>query len=100
MNATTVAHDGYSDIQSGDPVKDHDPFDPRRYDTIAYNLIPLIYSDGAVATTANSGINLQESYDFTATGGNMFNNADFLKIGSLLNMTSYGGITNHHIETR
>ena len=28
----------------------------------------------------------------------MFNSDDFKKIGSLLGITSFGGITNHHIE--
>jgi len=35
-----------SDIQSGDPDTDHDPFDPRRYQRTAYRLVPLIYSAG------------------------------------------------------
>jgi prepilin-type N-terminal cleavage/methylation domain-containing protein len=92
--------DGYSDIQSGDPTKDHDPFDPQRSDTAAYHLIPLIYSDGATASDPSHGINIGGGYNFANTSGDMFNNDDFLKIGSLLNMTSYGGITNHHIEMR
>ena len=35
-----------SDMQSGDATKDHDPFDPRRVDNLAYRLFPLIYSAG------------------------------------------------------
>jgi hypothetical protein len=35
-----------SDMQTGDPVNDHDPFDPRKVDTLAYRVFPLIYSAG------------------------------------------------------
>ena len=35
-----------SDIQTGDPINDHDPFDSRRIFSINYRLIPLIYSGG------------------------------------------------------
>ena len=53
---TSGVPDGYSDIQSGDPTKDHDPFDPRRVDTNAYHLIPLIYSDGPTPSDPSQGI--------------------------------------------
>lgn len=36
----------YSEIQTGDYKKDHDPFDSRRVDDTAYKLTPLIYSGG------------------------------------------------------
>ncbi|MHB1035799.1 MAG: type II secretion system protein [Pirellulales bacterium] len=35
-----------SDLQSGDRVQDHDPFDTRRVDSKAFALYPLIYSVG------------------------------------------------------
>jgi len=35
-----------SALQSGDPVLDHDPFDPYLIDPTAYRLVPLIYSAG------------------------------------------------------
>lgn len=35
-----------SELQTGDPVKDHDPFDPRGVDTMAFRLSPLISSSG------------------------------------------------------
>ena len=35
-----------SDVQTGDPVLDHDPFDPSGADTAGFKLIPLIYSAG------------------------------------------------------
>jgi type II secretory pathway pseudopilin PulG len=97
-HTTGGVRDGYSDIQSGDPVADHDPFDIYESDTAAYHLIPLIYSDGPTSSLT-AGINTGGgSYHFSGTGGNMFGNSDFLKIGSLMNMVSYGGITNHHID--
>ena len=92
--------DGYSDIQSGDPTKDHDPFDPHRADQAAYHLIPLIYSEGATPGDKDHGININGTYDFTGTKGDMFNNDDFKKIGTLLGIKTFGGITNHHVETR
>ncbi len=38
---------GPSQIQSGNPMQDHDPSDPLRLDPTAFHLIPLIYSGGA-----------------------------------------------------
>jgi prepilin-type N-terminal cleavage/methylation domain-containing protein len=35
-----------SSIQTNDPVNQHDPFDPMKTDSSAYQLIPLIYSAG------------------------------------------------------
>ena len=100
-HTTGGVRDGYSDIQSGDPVKDHDPFDPRGVDTNAYNLIPLIYSNGANPGDATHGINVVgPEYSFAGTNGNIFPDANFQKIGSLIGVTSFGGITNHHIEAR
>jgi prepilin-type N-terminal cleavage/methylation domain-containing protein len=42
----TAQHPELSEIQSGDPVADHDPLDTRQVDANAYHLIPLIYSGG------------------------------------------------------
>ena len=39
-------YNGPSEIQSGDPQTDHDPFDTRNVDEDAYALVPLIYSAG------------------------------------------------------
>ena len=41
-----LGFEGASEIQSGDPVKDHDPFDSRRIEDVAFRMIPLIYSPG------------------------------------------------------
>ena len=109
-HTTGGVRDGYSDIQSGDPTQDHDPFDPFWCDYIAsdlthsaYHLIPLIYSDGATPGDSAHGISVGGKttgtpYSFAGTGGNIFGSDDFLHIGSLVGITSYGGITNHHVE--
>ena len=39
-------YNGPSQIQSGNPDTDHDPFDTRNMDSPAFELIPLIYSAG------------------------------------------------------
>jgi len=51
-----------SEIQTGDPINDHDPFDSRRIFTSNYRLIPLIYSAGP---DKKYGINMVN----TASGG-------------------------------
>ena len=74
---------GFSQLQTGSPISDHDPFDSRKIDPSAFRLIPLIYSAGA---TNNYGINLgppsPTSYHFAATHGDMFSNTTFLSIGT------------------
>jgi prepilin-type N-terminal cleavage/methylation domain-containing protein len=53
-----------SDIQSGDPINDHDPYDTQRiYANTNYRLIPLIYSPGPdkkyginVVNTSSGGV--------------------------------------------
>ncbi|MHC4181280.1 MAG: hypothetical protein ACYSWU_27605, partial [Planctomycetota bacterium] len=39
-------YNGPSEIQPGDPIKDHDPFDTRNVDSGAFGMAPLIYSGG------------------------------------------------------
>jgi hypothetical protein len=85
----------YSDIQTGDPIKDHDPFDPRRVEAGAFKLTPLIYSagpDGVYGLGTNTG----------AYTGNPFDNAS-ITLGQPLagkEGNVYDNITNHHIEAR
>ncbi len=87
----------YSGIQVDNPTTHHDPFDPNHFDTNAYHLIPLIYSGGS---NSNPGLNIQSGYDFTATKGDIFNNSAFRKIGTPIDSTAFGVITNHYIEMR
>ncbi|MCE5267716.1 MAG: prepilin-type N-terminal cleavage/methylation domain-containing protein [Planctomycetaceae bacterium] len=93
----------YSAIQAKDPndpqTSFHDPFDTDSVDVSAWRLVPLIYSNGTDSNT-NRGINIKDGFSFGVTNGNIFGNTDFLLIGSLVGCTSYGGITNHHIEQR
>jgi prepilin-type N-terminal cleavage/methylation domain-containing protein len=93
----------YSDIQLKDPsdpqVHHHDPFDPQMRDASAYQLFPLIYSGGP---NDDPGLEIQQAYWFGGTAsGATFTNPAFPLIGRPANSaTSYGGITNHHIEMR
>ncbi len=89
-----------SDVQTGNPVADHDPFDTRGVDSGAWHLIPLIYSNGSNAGDLTHGVNVNGTYSFAAASGAMFSNNDFLAIGKIIGVTSFGGITNHHIEQR
>jgi prepilin-type N-terminal cleavage/methylation domain-containing protein len=127
----------YSDVQKWDPEPSstvtqsryHDPFDPRRADPAAFQLIPLIYSGGP---NSGPGLQVKDKFDFTKTGGtsqgDIFGNGwdEFRHIGEpawtcvdhpsvqqsdpgvcpkqncgkKLVSVSGGDITNHHIETR
>jgi prepilin-type N-terminal cleavage/methylation domain-containing protein len=119
----------FSDIQSGNPVKYHDPFDTRNVDSSAFKLMPLIYSAGPLAHMYyNSGGTRQDAwpglliedptsgsggYHFgnTSTPGGMFvfwpggtyNSAAFLSMGRPspgFPSAANGLITNHHQEGR
>jgi prepilin-type N-terminal cleavage/methylation domain-containing protein len=125
----------YSDVQKWDPEPSstvtqsryHDPFDPRRADLPAFQLIPLIYSGGP---NSEPGLQVKDGFDFAKTGGtrqgDIFGNRwdEFRHIGEpawycvdhpkdkksdpgvcstcgkKLVSVSGGNITNHHIETR
>jgi prepilin-type N-terminal cleavage/methylation domain-containing protein len=94
-----------SDIQPNDPLSNHDPFDSRKIDDTAWQLIPLIYSGGS---NMDPGLEIQPDYWFSKDNQtSMMFSADattkdtFLAIGRpAIGATSYGGITNHHIEQR
>ena len=55
-------YNGSSEIQSGDPETDHDPFDTRDVDSQAFRLIPLIYSAGPDGIY---DINVENGYSFS-----------------------------------
>jgi len=97
-------YSAYSDIQvphpsptPDDPIGHHDPFDPRRTDSAAYQLFPLIYSSGA---QSEPGLELKDGFSFNTTGGNIFGDSNFSDIGKPKNGYGVGNITNHHIESR
>ena len=63
------ATNGFSEIQSGDPNKDHDPFDTQLLEPNSYHLIPLIYTgvlstSGTASYTINTGGAGGASVDF------------------------------------
>jgi prepilin-type N-terminal cleavage/methylation domain-containing protein len=49
-------------VQTGDPVKDHDPLDPYRVDSNAWRMVPLIYSAGPDGIY---DIEIKAGYDMT-----------------------------------
>ncbi|MGA2799146.1 MAG: type II secretion system protein [Thermoguttaceae bacterium] len=61
-----------SEIQSGDPVNDHDPFDSRRTCPANYRLIPLVYSAGP----DQAGHDVNNDPKFGIIRGGMINNKD------------------------
>lgn len=88
-----------SNIQTNDPANNHDPFDTRRVDAVAFHLIPLIYSAGA---DGKYDIELDYSYQFQ---GNPYAN---LNIGVPQDdvadpdgtLSHYDNITNHAMDQR
>jgi prepilin-type N-terminal cleavage/methylation domain-containing protein len=57
-----------SEIQTGDPVNDHDPFDSRRIFPGNYRLIPLIFSAGP--DQAGHDVNNDKKYGIVSEFGN------------------------------
>jgi prepilin-type N-terminal cleavage/methylation domain-containing protein len=87
-----------SPLQSGNRQTDHDPFDTRRVDGVAFHLLPLIYSSAGRKKddgTPQYGIDLQAGYTFK---GNPYENMD---LGKMVDGEgAEGNITNHRIEQR
>ena len=57
---------GKSDIQSGNPTTDHDPFDPHRMRANAFQLTPLIVSSAGHTMSGNSASTITASAFDTA----------------------------------
>jgi len=108
------------ELQTGDPVADHDPFDPLKQDDDAFRLIPLIFSYGP---DGKSDINRGASssggeFAYTATGDSITSvtlhttdpDGDGHYIGQPLDgetylpepseLDHYDNIHNHRIEGR
>jgi hypothetical protein len=88
-----------SDIQTGNPVDDHDPFDARGVDPAAYKLMPLIYSAGG---DKHRGINTGQDVHYN---GRIFTDPEYMAHGAPLvddglTNTHFDNINNHHIEQR
>ena len=83
-----------SDIQSGNPATDHDPFDPNDTQPTAFQLIPLIVS--SAGNTISGG-----AYDygvaFPSPGPSVYKNPWSTSAGALSGAIP---IHNHHIEQK
>jgi prepilin-type N-terminal cleavage/methylation domain-containing protein len=102
---------GASAIQTANPKWNHDPFDTRKVDKLAFQLFPLIYSpgpDGKLGIIKNGAkdlSNLGYYFSHDATTQDMFDDPEFQKIGRASSDdgsdTDYlDNITNHNIEQR
>ena len=92
-----------SDVQTGNPTTDHDPFDARNVNIWdgtgmphGFHLIPLIYSAGS-----------DGKFDINIVGGHVYSGDPYsdMAIGAPLDydgdgMNYFDNITNHHIEQR
>ena len=102
----------YSDLQDGDPVNSHDPFDPLRLDDDAFALYPLVFSAGRDEAydilridhdNASPPNNIPVQYSVAPMSNNPY--ATLPSSGKLLgspfvNSTGYkDNITNHLLES-
>jgi prepilin-type N-terminal cleavage/methylation domain-containing protein len=90
-----------SELQTGDPVKDHDPFDPRMVDPGAFRLVPLIYSASGKRGPDGKplyGVDLQGGQGGSVYIGDPYHYTD---LGSpAVGKGAEGIITNHLIDAR
>jgi hypothetical protein len=124
VDPSNASRANYSDIQSGNPVTDHDPFDPQNIEPSAFKLIPLIYSAGRSGGLSSAywlvdqyaqgnGYHFAKPKPATVPAGMMFTNNTsgygqgnitgqnlFLNIGVPAAPNETGFITNHHLEAR
>ena len=96
---------GYSQIQTGNPTTDHDPFDSRNLEPNAYRLIPLIFSFGR---TGEPNLDMgKDAYYGNASGATAWTVMDpyqgtplFGTPATSAGASASGNITNHLIEQR
>ncbi len=111
-------HAAITDLQTGDPDKDHDPFDPLRLDFTAsggsprgFRLMPLIFSPGPDgesdiwAKNAITGALLNDPYDTPAVGsglpaGTPMTAENTVGLSSLGEGRHVDNLTNHALEVR
>jgi len=94
---------GLSDIQPGDPVRDHDPFDVRKLadETGSFKLVPLIYSAGR-----DKKYDIQTGQDVKfAKEIRPSIDAPYANVGEPIDdngdgLNHWDNIHNHHIESR
>ncbi len=101
-----LTYAGSSDIQSGDPINDHDPFDTRHVDAPAFRLAPLIYSSYGLNDSScifSGDGNPQQPYQCPGNPYQTFfdsTSSKNLLVGTPTSGAIAGIITNHHIEQR
>ena len=115
-----LGYPGPSQIQSGDGVNDHDPFDtfkvecgqakvpqttPPSYQPNAFNLIPLIYSMKGItdASCVTVGEDVTSTYHYKGSPYQTYYDSTSkqnLYIGTPTSGAIAGLITNHYIEAR
>jgi type II secretory pathway pseudopilin PulG len=94
-----------SDVQTGDPVNDHDPFDTRKVDTNAFRLVPLIYSGGSSGVPGVSWGQASQEWAYTGNPYQSYPDSQqgTMWLGSIVTAAgkqNTGIINNHHIEAR
>jgi prepilin-type N-terminal cleavage/methylation domain-containing protein len=101
---------GFSEIQSGDATKDHDPFDTQNVDSTAYHLIPLIFTgftigSGTAAGMTDYGVNVGNNVHFT--GASPCTDGAYKTNGQLYTTSAITGsqltnvfpqVHNHHVD--
>jgi len=95
-----------SDIQSGDPVNDHDPLDVHNVDPPAFRMVPLIYSGGNDNSRYNPVTGQNAKYDIQLGKEYRFNGDPYADptIGAPVDehgdgLNHYDNITNHQIRS-
>ncbi len=88
-----------SDLQSGNPTTDHDPFDTRKQFAIAYHLYPLIYSAGPDGDYGiSTGAFRFDGCPIVTLSGSTA--GDLNDAGSPVGLGHHDNIHNHRIEAR
>lgn len=91
-----------SDLQTGDPKNDHDPFDTRQIDPSAFRLVPLVFSNGP---DKKSGLNLfkevapGDAFDYWAIYTRPYGEPVPVGDPSGEHGSHYDNIHNHQLET-
>ena len=89
-----------SQIQSGNPTTDHDPFDPHGVDPDAFHLIPLIYSGGPDKKFDIFPGNQNTHYNGDPFDSSILNFGEPQDIDGNGQMNHHDNIHNHRIEQR
>jgi len=94
---------GYSGIQSGDVVNDHDPFDTIKVDSSGFHLIPLIWSygrSGAKNVDVGKDVHFSSSTSAMIAPDTICGPGYYVNNGAATDDSAKGNITNHSVESR